>query len=277
MRDSQYKSCAVQNQFTAYLIAAIRNYKRTYLRRISTALRTELPMEGHSEVMELCEETDFFCGLPLMQRLENERLFAAMQGLSERERYIFLSKVLGEMSLSEIALSLGITYGAAAMSYHRTVSRLRNAVGGGMTMALAHQHQDHIHTGTVITADPVGRHQVASILGAADDIRLMGMNGIQMGNQQHRDSTFCIEKSIFTDRLIAILAQLLRKIFLQLTLCHFQNTFKAGHIHSSSFKSVHHIPPQAATGMVAFLQIVKPIVRQAAAILHDEQLAVSCW
>lgn len=131
MRDSQYKSCAVQNQFTAYLIAAIRNYKRTYLRRISTALRTELPMEGHSEVMELCEETDFFCGLPLMQRLENERLFAAMQGLSERERYIFLSKVLGEMSLSEIALSLGITYGAAAMSYHRTVLRLRNAVGGG--------------------------------------------------------------------------------------------------------------------------------------------------
>ena len=91
MRDSQYKSCAVQNQFTAYLIAAIRNYKRTYLRRISTA----------------------------------------MQGLSERERYIFLSKVLGEMSLSEIALSLGITYGAAAMSYHRTVLRLRNAVGGG--------------------------------------------------------------------------------------------------------------------------------------------------
>ena len=131
MRDSQYKSCAVQNQFTAYLIAAIRNYKRTYLRRISTALRTELPMEGHSEVMELCEETDFFCGLPLMQRLENERLFAAMQGLSERERYIFLSKVLGEMSLSEIALSLGLTYGAAAMSYHRTVLRLRNAVGGG--------------------------------------------------------------------------------------------------------------------------------------------------
>lgn len=117
MRDSQYKSCAVQNQFTAYLIAAIRNYKRTYLRRISTALRTELPMEGHCEVMELCEETDFFCGLPLMQRLENERLFAAMQGLSERERYIVLSKVLGEMSLSEIALSLGITYGAAAMSY----------------------------------------------------------------------------------------------------------------------------------------------------------------
>ena len=105
----------------------------------------------------------------------------------------------------------------------------------------------------------------------------MGMNGIQMGNQQHWDSTFCIEKSVFTDRLIAVLAQLLREIFLQLTLRHFQNTFKAGHIHSRSLISVHHVPPQAATGMVAFLQMVKPIVRQAAAILHDEQLAVSCW
>ena len=111
----------------------------------------------------------------------------------------------------------------------------------------------------------------------ADDIRLMGMNGIQMGNQHHWDSTFCIEKSGFTDRLIAVLAQLLREIFLQLTLRHFQDAFKAGHIHSRSLISVHRTPPQAATGMVAFLQIVKPIVRQAAAILHDVQLAVSCW
>ena len=54
-------------------------------------------------------------------------------------------------------------------------------------MALAHQHQDHIHTGTVITTDPVGRHQVASILGAADDIRPVGMNCVQMGDQQHGD------------------------------------------------------------------------------------------
>lgn len=110
----------------------------------------------------------------------------------------------------------------------------------------------------------------------ADDIRLMGMNGVQMGNQQHRDSTFRIEKSVFTDRLIAILAQLLHKMLFQLALGHLQDAFKAGHIHSRSLISVHHVPPQAATGMVAFLQIVKPIVRQAAAILHDEQLAVSC-
>lgn len=108
MRDSQYKSCAVQNQFTAYLIAAIRNYKRTYLGRISTALRTELPMEGHCEVMELCEETDLFCGLSLMQRLENERLFAAMQGLSERERYISAAQRQPANTRSKGAQEMGL-------------------------------------------------------------------------------------------------------------------------------------------------------------------------
>lgn len=30
MRDSQYKSCAVQNQFTAYLIAAIKLLSTLY-------------------------------------------------------------------------------------------------------------------------------------------------------------------------------------------------------------------------------------------------------
>ena len=71
-----------------------------------------------------------FSGLPLAQQLENGRLLTALQHLGERERYIFLSKVLEEKSLSEIARTLGITYGAAAMSYHRTIKRLRDAVGG---------------------------------------------------------------------------------------------------------------------------------------------------
>ena len=130
MRDSQYKSCTAQNQFTAYLLAAIRNYKRTYLKKHADTMLMEQSLERYTEASELSGETDLFSGLPLAQQLENGRLLAALQHLSERERYIFLSKVLDEKSLSEIARTLGITYGAAAMSYHRTVNRLRNAVGG---------------------------------------------------------------------------------------------------------------------------------------------------
>ena len=111
-----------------------------------------------------------------------------------------------------------------------------------MTMALAHQHQDHIHTGTVITADPVGRHQVASILGAADDIRPMGMNRVQMGDQQHGDSTFCIKKSAFADGFIVVRAQLLHKMLFQLALGHLQDAFKMGYTHSHNvvFHSLRH-------------------------------------
>ena len=124
-----------------------------------------------------------------------------------------------------------------------------------MTMALAHQHQDHIHTGTVITADPVGRHQVASILGAADDIRPMGMNCVQMGDQQHGDSTFCIKKSAFADGFIVVRAQLLHKMLFQLALGHLQDAFKMGYTHSHSFANIHYAPPHA-TATVAFSQSV---------------------
>lgn len=130
MRVSQYRSCAAQNQFTAYLLAAIRNYKRTYLKKYTDTMLLEQSLERYTEASELSDEPDLFSGLPLAQQLENGRLLAALQHLGERERYIFLSKVLDEKSLSEIARTLGITYGAAAMSYHRTIKRLRDAAGG---------------------------------------------------------------------------------------------------------------------------------------------------
>ena len=43
MRDSQYKSCTAQNQFTAYLLAAIRNYKRTYLKKHADTMLLDSP------------------------------------------------------------------------------------------------------------------------------------------------------------------------------------------------------------------------------------------
>ena len=94
MRDSQYKSCTAQNQFTAYLLAAIRNYKRTYLKKHADTMLLEQSLERYTEASELSGETDLFSGLPLAQQLENGRLLTALQHLGERERYIFLSKVL---------------------------------------------------------------------------------------------------------------------------------------------------------------------------------------
>lgn len=130
MQNRQHPTCAAQNQFTAYLLAAIHNYKRVFLKRNAQIMLTEVAYDHYAKDAALSADTDHYQGLPLMQQIENERLFSAMQELHSRDRHIFLARVLEERSLSEIAQSLGITYGAAAMSYHRTISRLRNALDG---------------------------------------------------------------------------------------------------------------------------------------------------
>ena len=67
MRVSQYRSCAAQNQFTAYLLAAIRNYKRTYLKKYTDTMLLEQSLERYTEASELSGEPDLFSGLPLAQ------------------------------------------------------------------------------------------------------------------------------------------------------------------------------------------------------------------
>ena len=60
MRDSQYKSYAAQNQFTAYLLAAIRNCKRTYLKKHADVMLMELPFERYTETSEVSDEPALF-------------------------------------------------------------------------------------------------------------------------------------------------------------------------------------------------------------------------
>ena len=66
-----------------------------------------------------------------LQQLENERLCQALWRLKDRERYTFLAKALDDHTITEIALELGMSYGAVAMSYHRTVARIKKMMGGG--------------------------------------------------------------------------------------------------------------------------------------------------
>lgn len=90
----------------------------------------EVSLEEYEEAVELSWQEDFLGRLPLAQQLENERLLIGIRGLKNQERYIFLAKALEGKSFSEIARSVGMTYGAVAMSYHRTVARLRRVLGG---------------------------------------------------------------------------------------------------------------------------------------------------
>ena len=130
MQERQCKSRAAQNQFTAYLIVAIRNHKRTHLKKRARILWTEIPFEECIAAKEKPDENALSSDFPLVQGFENERLWAAVQTLNNRERHILFTRVLEKKSLSEIAEMLAVTYGAAAMSYHRTIIKLRRMLGG---------------------------------------------------------------------------------------------------------------------------------------------------
>lgn len=122
-------SSILQNQFTAYLMTAVKNRKITFIRNRSRIRQHELSWELFDEVLTEKEDMPWISLTPLEQ-LENAYLCHALRRLKDRERYIFLAKALDERTISEIALELGMSYGAVAMSYHRTVERIKKLMGG---------------------------------------------------------------------------------------------------------------------------------------------------
>ena len=73
---------------------------------------------------------DMFEELPLLMHLENDRLFYALKYLNERERYIFLERVLNEVSFEELAAELGLGYKGVAAIYYRTVQKIKKQMKG---------------------------------------------------------------------------------------------------------------------------------------------------
>ena len=121
---------ALQNQFTAYLVTAVKNQRISYLRRLSRWNKYEVSTELWDNLLDITDEADFLLDLAVMQQLENERLHDAIMHLQQRERYIFLAKALDDRTLAQLADELGMNYGAVAMAYHRAVRRIRKAMGG---------------------------------------------------------------------------------------------------------------------------------------------------
>lgn len=64
-----------------------------------------------------------------MQIVEDTRLWNALHQMKFRERYILFSRVFDEKAFGQIAAELNLPYGTVAMSYHRTIKRLRCAMG----------------------------------------------------------------------------------------------------------------------------------------------------
>ena len=63
--------------------------------------------------------------------LENEILVQAIKDIREKERYVFLARVLEEKRFKEIAEELGMGEKGVAAIYYRTVKKLRDTLERG--------------------------------------------------------------------------------------------------------------------------------------------------
>lgn len=119
----------LQNQFTAYLVTAVKRRKALYIRK-KVQQQAESPLELYDFDMSLQGDTDLLTGFSLLEQIENPMLHLALMQARERERYIFLTRILEERSFSDLAEELGISYKATTHSYYRFIERIRKMMGG---------------------------------------------------------------------------------------------------------------------------------------------------
>ena len=121
----------LQNQFTRYLMVALKNKRASHMRTLFYLQQHEYSLE-QQEVFppELSDSYEPIHNLPILQQIENERLLGALKNSKERELYILTEHILGEKSFSELASELDIGYKAVAAIYYRTLSKIKKAMGG---------------------------------------------------------------------------------------------------------------------------------------------------
>lgn len=114
----------LQNQFTSYLSFAVNNARIDFIRAKIKRLKREQSIDQY----ELLFTQEVF---EIEVFLENEVLSQAMKEIREKERYVFLARVLEEKKFKEIADELGMSEKGVAAIYYRTVKKLQDILKGG--------------------------------------------------------------------------------------------------------------------------------------------------
>ncbi len=123
--DGKSEPDILQNQFTAYLATAVRRQRMQYIRSKSVRMSREIPIERWENQSVLQIDSDMLERLPLLQKMENQGLQSAIKEMKDRERYIFLERVLADKKIAELSLELGMEYKSVATTYYRAVGKIR--------------------------------------------------------------------------------------------------------------------------------------------------------
>ena len=120
----------LQNEFTAYLVTAIRRQKWRYLKNKESLQVYEKPFKPNEFSPELQYEPDFLETMPILTRLEDSKLRNLLKKQKERNRYIFFAKILDECSFIEIAAELKMDYKAVTSIYYRMIAKFKKELRG---------------------------------------------------------------------------------------------------------------------------------------------------
>lgn len=121
----------LQNEFTAYLLVALRRQKKAYDEKRDRLKSREVLVDYQTE--EFADERSYdsaTAGDPFMRRMENGDLIQALERLTARERYILFQRVLEGRSYEELSGPLGLRYSGTAAAYRRVIQKLRKELRG---------------------------------------------------------------------------------------------------------------------------------------------------
>lgn len=124
--DGISKDDICQNQFTAYVVLAVKRKRQSYIKK------KQRNNEKENRTKKEAEKSEFrTAGYDIWSRIEpqNEKLMAAMQQLSLKERFVVIGFVLQGKTFKEIAQEVGLTEKGAASVYYRSIKKLRAKMG----------------------------------------------------------------------------------------------------------------------------------------------------
>ena len=118
--DGTSKEDICQNQFTAYVVLAVKRKRQAYIKKKIRDKEKQTKTEKELSKLGI-EGDDVWIGL----KIQNEELVDAMQQLKPKEHVIVVGYVLKRKSFREIAQEMKLTERTVASLYYRSIKKLR--------------------------------------------------------------------------------------------------------------------------------------------------------
>ena len=127
--DGKSEANIIQNRFTAYAVLAVQRKKGAVLRHRKEIAEFEHPADFDGDLVWMQNQQD--SGFTaLMVQFEIIAFEQALDRLSERDRYILVTRLLHRRSFDELAQKLGLSYKGVTAVYYRAIQKIRKELRG---------------------------------------------------------------------------------------------------------------------------------------------------